>query len=90
MYREGRSSSLTKRGFGPIFKERKMTQNEWVLSQLKRGKKLTALDALEGCGSFKLATRISELKAKGHNILSETISKNGKRFARYSLVRSKA
>ena len=67
-----------------------MTQNEWVLSQLKRGKKLTALDALQGCGSFKLATRISELKAKGHNIISETISKNGKRFARYSLLRSKA
>lgn len=67
-----------------------MTQNEWVLSQLKKGMKLTALDALQGCGSFKLATRISELKAKGHNIVSETISKNGKRFARYSLIRSKA
>jgi hypothetical protein len=67
-----------------------MTQNEWVLSELKRGKKLTALDALQGCGSFKLATRISELKAKGHNIVSETITKNGKRFARYSLIKNKA
>lgn len=67
-----------------------MTQQEWVLSQLKRGKKLTALDALQGCGSFKLATRISELKAKGHNIVSETIEQNGKRFTRYSLIRSKA
>lgn len=67
-----------------------MTQQEWVLSQLKRGKKLTALDALHGCGSFKLATRISELKAKGHNIVTETVEKNGKRFARYSLIRSKA
>lgn len=67
-----------------------MTQQEWVLSQLKRGKKLTALDALHGCGSFKLATRISELKAKGHNIVTETVEKAGKRFARYSLVRSKA
>jgi hypothetical protein len=67
-----------------------MTQNQWVLSQLKKGKKLTALDALHGCGSFKLATRISELKAKGHNILSESISKNGKRFARYSLIKNKA
>ena len=67
-----------------------MTQQEWVLSQLKRGKKLTALDALHGCGSFKLATRISELKAKGYNIVSETIEQNGKRFTRYSLIRSKA
>jgi len=67
-----------------------MTQNEWVLSELKRGKKLTALDALQGCGSFKLATRISELKAKGHNIVTETVEKGGKRFARYSLIKKKA
>jgi len=66
-----------------------MTQNEWVLAQLKRGKKLTPIDAFNGCGTLKLATRISELKAKGHIILSEMIEKNGKRFSRYWLARAK-
>jgi hypothetical protein len=67
-----------------------MTQNEWVLAQLKRGKKLTPIDAFNGCGTLKLATRISELKAKGHLIVSEMIEKNGKRFSRYSLIKPKA
>lgn len=66
-----------------------MTQQEWVLAQLKRGKKLTPIDAFNGCGTLKLATRISELKSKGHNIVSKMIEKNGKRFSQYSLVRAK-
>jgi hypothetical protein len=66
-----------------------MTQSEWILRELKRGRMLTALDALKGCGSMKLATRVSELKRQGHNIVTEIVSKNGKKFARYSLIKGK-
>ena len=66
-----------------------MTQTEWVLSTLKRGKKITALDAFMGCGTLKLSNRISELRAKGHKIMSEIVVQNGKRFCRYSLIKGK-
>jgi hypothetical protein len=66
-----------------------MTQTEWVLKTLKRGKKITALDAFLGCGTLKLSNRISELKAKGHNIVAEIVVKDKKRFCRYSMPRAK-
>lgn len=66
-----------------------MKQHEWILRQLKMGRMITALDALNGCGSMKLATRISELKRDGHNIVTHMVSKNGKKFAKYQLIRSK-
>jgi hypothetical protein len=66
-----------------------MKQHEWILRQLKMGRMITALDALNGCGSMKLATRISELKRDGHNIVTHMVSQNGKKFAKYQLIRSK-
>ena len=66
-----------------------MNQHEWIMRQLKMGRMITALDALNGCGSMKLATRISELKHDGHNIITHMVSQNGKKFAKYQLIRSK-
>lgn len=66
-----------------------MNQHEWILRQLRMGRMITALDALNGCGSMKLATRISELKRDGHNIVTHMVSQNGKKFAKYQLIRSK-
>jgi hypothetical protein len=66
-----------------------MNQHEWIMRQLKMGRMITALDALNGCGSMKLATRISELKREGHNIVTHMVSQNGKKFAKYQLIRSK-
>ena len=66
-----------------------MTQNEWILRELSRGRIISGLDALKGCGSMKLATRISELKRDGHNIVTHMVSQNGKKFAKYQLIRSK-
>jgi hypothetical protein len=66
-----------------------MNQHEWIMRQLKMGRMITALDALNGCGSMKLATRISELKRDGHNIVTHMVSQNGKKFAKYQLIRSK-
>ena len=66
-----------------------MNQHEWIMRQLKIGRMITALDALNGCGSMKLATRISELKRDGYNIVTHMVSQNGKKFAKYQLIRSK-
>ena len=36
------------------------SQNERILAHLKKGKKITPLDALEKFGCFRLAARISD------------------------------
>jgi len=62
-----------------------MTQNEWILAALKE-KPLTPLDALEGCGCFRLAARIRDLKDMGHNITTRSmITPSGKIIAQYVL-----
>lgn len=66
-----------------------MTQEQWILSTLKRKKKLTAMDALSGCGCFRLAARISDLRKQGHNITTESVSAGGKVYARYRLATKK-
>ena len=65
-----------------------MSQHTWILNALKKGP-ITALDALKGCGSMKLATRISELKRHGHPIITEMVYMGEKRFARYRLLKGK-
>ncbi len=65
-----------------------MSQNEWILDRLQK-RPITALDALEGCGCFRLAARINELRQRGHNIITEKVEMFDKSFARYRLVRPK-
>ena len=52
---------------------------------------ITAVDALNEVGSFRLAARIADLRAEGHEITStmETTA-TGKRVARYRLVEPQA
>jgi len=53
---------------------------------------ITPIEALREIGCFRLAARIHELKAAGHNIHQEMIERTGKRtnkkmrFARYTLT----
>ncbi len=62
-----------------------MTQTQWILEQLKRGP-LTPMDALNGCGCFRLGARIHELRQAGHNIKTENRHlPNGKVIAAYHL-----
>lgn len=61
------------------------SQNEMVLSHLKSGKKLSPLEALERYGIFRLGGRVYDLKKQGHEIVTEMVTKNGKRFAEYRL-----
>ncbi len=45
-----------------------MTQAQQILRDLKRGKRITPLDALFHYGCMRLAARIYDLKFKGHDI----------------------
>lgn len=66
-----------------------MTQTEWVLRALKRGRALTSLDALQGCRCFRLAARINDLRRQGFKIKTEILSKGGKVFASYKLTKKR-
>jgi hypothetical protein len=61
-----------------------MSQTTEILDMLKRGP-VTAMDALQKAGCFRLAARIADLRQAGHHIETETIEVNGKHIAQYTL-----
>ena len=62
------------------------SQNAKILNWLENGNKITALEALQLFGCFRLASRVHDLRERGHNIHKEMIIQpNGKRVAQYSL-----
>ena len=63
-----------------------MSQNEQVLKRLKRGP-LTPLQAWAELGVYRLSARIYELREQGENIMTLWVEQNGKRYAKYKLVR---
>lgn len=63
------------------------SQNEQILQHLKRGRKITPLDALNKFGCFRLAARISDLRKDGHIISTNNVTKEGKTFASYKMVK---
>jgi hypothetical protein len=62
-----------------------MTQTQKIYNYLKTGKKLTAIDALNKFGCFRLAARIADLRNQGHTIWTNYITKDNKTFAAYKL-----
>jgi hypothetical protein len=53
---------------------------------LQAGHALTALDALQRFGCFRLAARIHELRRDGWNVQERTVeTRGGKRVAEYSM-----
>lgn len=58
-----------------------------VLELLQRSPNgVTALDALEAVGSFRMAARVAELRELGYAVSSETIrTASGKHISRYRL-----
>ena len=64
-----------------------MTQNEAILAALKKGKRLTPLDALCEFGCNRLAARILDLRQAGHDIRSQMVKRGIKQVASYWLVR---
>lgn len=69
------------------------TQCELILTHLKKGLPLTAMDALNKFGCFRLASRINDLRNDGHNIMTTMVEIEGngeiKRVAKYWLVKGK-
>lgn len=71
--------------------EQANTHKRLIRERLLHGGSITALEALREYGCYRLASRISDLRSEGMNIvktMEESISKiTGKpvRFARYSL-----
>lgn len=63
-----------------------MSQEAAILNYLRKGKKLTTLEALRRFGCFRLSARVYDLRVRGHIIVSKTIQVSGKRVAEYSLV----
>lgn len=63
----------------------KQTQSQWILAKLQQGP-VTAMDALDGCGCFRLAARIADLRQAGYYIETENRTlDNNKTIAVYHL-----
>jgi high-affinity K+ transport system ATPase subunit B len=66
-----------------------MTQNQMIISHLKKHGSITPLEALRKIDCMRLAARIEELRGMGHDIKTVMIKNKNKRFARYILGSSK-
>ena len=65
------------------------TQNERILAHLRKGYKLTPLQAVDKFDCWALSRRISDLNKLGHGIKSELVkTKSGKHVARYFMSSS--
>jgi len=62
-----------------------MSQNSQIKSFLKKGGKLTPIDALKKFGCFRLSARIADLNYEGMRIKTKLKTIKGKTFAEYSL-----
>jgi cbb3-type cytochrome oxidase cytochrome c subunit len=60
-----------------------MTQAQQIASHLRQGKSLTAIEALQKFGCFRLAARVLDLRAEGMKIHSQMMKRGTKSFARY-------
>jgi hypothetical protein len=56
------------------------------MKYLATGKPITAIQALQKFGCFRLASRIHEMRSEGLAINEKTINKNGKRFSQYQIA----
>ena len=67
-----------------------MTQCEKILDYMRLNGSITQLDALREFGCMRLASRITDLKAQGYDIISKMESNKNRygdtvRYARYTL-----
>ena len=62
-----------------------MSHEKQILNHLQTSP-ITAIEALNKFGCFRLAARINGLRMKGHDIHTEVAVKEGKRYAKYYLL----
>ena len=65
------------------------TQQESVLADLKAGKGITTLSAINDYGCLSLSRIIWQLREDGHNIVNGKIYKRSKRGAHYPMAEYK-
>ena len=63
------------------------SQNALIKGWLLNGKSITPLDALNMFGCFRLSARIANLRDEGLPIVTDMVTINNKRVARYYLSR---
>jgi hypothetical protein len=64
------------------------SQNKQVLNWLKSGHPLTAFQASNYFGIYRLSARIYDLKKQGHNIISKLEFDGSKHWSVYKLKKS--
>ena len=68
-----------------------MSHESAILTHLKSGRPITALDALRLYGCMRLAARVYDLKCSGNDIVARTRHlKGGKKVAEYVLIKPRA
>lgn len=65
---------------------KKMTKKQMVLDALKRGQRLSPLDAWKIARSLCMAEIIRDLKREGYKFDTRYVVENGCRFATYKLI----
>ena len=65
-----------------------MSHSYEVITRLKAGRTLTAIEALREFGCFRLAARVCDLRDAGWKIETREIKKGGKRYAEYYIDQS--
>lgn len=65
---------------------RKESQKKQILEYLKTHAGITAIDALNLCGCFRLAAVICRLRKEGWDISTEIYGEGQKRYAFYVLI----
>lgn len=65
-----------------------MNQRQSIIKRLRKGW-TTGLQALNACGTMKLATRVSELRRNGYLVIDKWVELGGKRFKAYRIVCAK-
>ena len=70
-----------------INEESAATQCNRILAHMQKGLSITSLEALQMYGCMRLASRISDLRKRGENIVVDRVkTANGKSVAQYRLA----
>ncbi len=65
-----------------------MSQNTRILNYMLKGNSITPIDALRKFDCFRLAARISNLRADNYPISMKLVTKGKKTYASYSINES--
>lgn len=66
-----------------------MNQCYQISEHLKQYGSITAIEALNNYGCFRLAARVNDLRKTGLDVKNEIVKERNKRFARYYLSNKK-